>query len=78
MDGGENMYQMRSNYHERPGAGLAPQAMMPNQEYMANQRNAMMRDMHRMCHEMNNRLSMMQNTLEEVHRCTCGCGRRRR
>jgi hypothetical protein len=72
------MYQMRSNCYEHQPLGVAPQALMPNQANTMGQRNAMMREMHSMCHEMNNRLSMMQNTLDQVHQCACGCGRRRR
>jgi len=46
--------------------------MQQNQENMAHERYCMLREINQTCREMNNRLSMMQNTLDRVYRCTCG------
>ncbi|NMB25052.1 MAG: hypothetical protein GX986_05910 [Firmicutes bacterium] len=76
------MYQLRSSHYEHQPMGLAQMGTQANQGNMMGnmmqQNQAMMCDMHRMCNEMNNRLSMMQNTLEQVHNCVCGCQRKRR
>jgi hypothetical protein len=73
MDGGENyMYHMTSAYHApQRGAGTMLQQNQ-NQENMSYERYCMLREIHQTCREMNNRLGMMQNTLDRVYRCTCG------
>ncbi len=64
------MYRMASTYDApRLGAGAM---MQQNQENMAHERYCMLREINQTCREMNNRLSMMQNTLDRVYRCTCG------
>ena len=64
------MYQMRSAY---TASQLGENALVQqNHGQMAFERYCMLREINQMCREMNNRLGMMQNTLDQVFDCTCG------